>query len=235
MAASTSADRRPALSMAAAPRTRFLESYPVFASLPEALLTSVFDSIRWLSIPAGEVLFEDERPCQGFPMLLSGSVRVSKAAPNGRELRLYRVSPGDSCVLSTGCLLGHSAYSARGVAETPVTLALLPPAVFDRLVAEHEPFRHYVFGLLSQRLAELMELVEEVAFRKLDQRLAALLASRPSPIRATHQALADELGSVREIVSRLLRHFEEEGVVRLGREQVDVLDAGALRRIAAAS
>jgi CRP/FNR family transcriptional regulator len=165
-------------------------------------------------------------------MVVRGVVRVTKAAANGRELALYRVSPGDSCVISTGCLLGHAPYAARGVAETDVTLALLPSAMFDRLVEQHEPFRRYVFSLFSERLAGLMQLIEEVAFRRLDARLAALLHARASPLRTTHQALADELGSVREIVSRLLRGFEEEGLVRLSREQVEVVDREGLRRIA---
>ncbi|HET9653041.1 MAG TPA: Crp/Fnr family transcriptional regulator [Usitatibacter sp.] len=211
------------------------ERYPALASMPAELREELERSLRWATVPAGTVLFEDRRTCEGFPMVLAGVVRVTKAASNGRELALYRVSPGDSCVISTGCLLGRAPYSARGVAETDVTLALLPAAMFDRLVERHEPFRRYVFSLFSERLAGLMQLVEEVAFRKLDARLAALLLSRPSPIRTTHQALADELGSVREIVSRLLRGFEEEGLVRLSREQVEVLDRTALKRAAGAA
>jgi len=185
-----------------------------------------------MKAPAGAVLFEEGRQCEGFPMVLAGVVRVAKAAANGRELALYRVEPGDSCVISTGCLLGRAPYSARGVAETEVELALLPTALFDRLVQAHEPFRRYVFGLFAERIAGLMQLVEEVAFRKLDARLAALLLQGPSPLKVTHQALADELGSVREIVSRLLRGFEGEGLVRLGRGEVEVIDRGPLQRVA---
>jgi len=109
---------------------------------------------------------------------------------------------------------------------------LLPPAVFRKLVSSSEPFRNYVFDLFSGRITDLMQLVSAVAFQKLDQRLAALLASKPSPIHATHQVLADELGSVREIVSRLLKGFAEQGWVRLGREQIEVLDIKALKRYA---
>jgi CRP/FNR family transcriptional regulator len=209
-----------------------VDRYPVFESLPAALRDELRNALRWVTVAAGSVLFEDRHECAGFPMVVRGVVRVTKAAANGRELALYRVSPGDSCVISTGCLLGHAPYAARGVAETDVTLALLPSAMFDRLVEQHEPFRRYVFSLFSERLAGLMQLIEEVAFRRLDARLAALLHARASPLRTTHQALADELGSVREIVSRLLRGFEEEGLVRLSREQVEVVDREGLRRIA---
>ncbi len=131
-------------------------------------------------------------------------MRVAKFAPNGREIMLYRVEPGQGCILSGGCLLGHSDYSARGIAEQDVTLLSMPPALFHELLLGFEPFRRFVFGMYGERLAEVMELVEEVAFRRLDERLAQLLIHRGPVLEATHQKLADELGSVREIVSRLL-------------------------------
>jgi CRP/FNR family transcriptional regulator, anaerobic regulatory protein len=146
---------------------------------------------------------------------------------------LYRVVPGEACILTTSCLLGNVAYNARGVAESEVTAVALPQLVFQRLLGEHEPFRTYVFGLFAERISELMQLVEAVAFQKLDQRLAALLLGKGKVIHTTHQALADELGSVREIVSRLLKTFAEQGLVSLAREQVEIVDAARLRRIAA--
>ena len=105
----------------------------------------------------------------------------------------------------------------------------LPAPAFKKLIALHEPFRDYVFSLFSERLTDLMQLVSAVAFQKLDQRLAALLIAKSSPIHSTHQALADELGSVREIVSRLLKNFAEQGWVRLGREQIEVINPLALQ------
>ena len=166
-------------------------------------------------------------------MLVEGAIRFSKAAPNGRELQLYRVLPGESCVITSGCLLGHAAYNARGTAESDLQLVTLPAATFSQLVASHEPFREYVFSLFSERLAELMALVESVAFQRLDQRLAALLLGKGKVVATTHQALADELGSVREIVSRLLKSFADQGLVALGRERIEIRDAAGLRRLAA--
>jgi CRP/FNR family transcriptional regulator len=183
---------------------------------------------------AGAAVFDERHACQGFPMLLSGSIKVVKTAPNGRELQLYRVTPGESCVITSSCLLGKTLYTARGVAESDLELLIVPPDAFEELLRNQEPFRAYVFGLFSERLSELMQLVEEVAFRKLDQRLAALLLSRGQVIQATHQALADDLGSVREMISRLLKNFAEQGLVALGREQIEVLDVQGLRRVAGA-
>lgn len=208
--------------------------YRLLENLPAPLLGSLAREAGFAVVPRGAVLFDERQACGGFPLVLDGAVRVSKMAPNGRELHLYRVAPGESCILTSGCLLGGHPYTARGVAESETRLVILPPALFARLIDEHAPFRRHVFGLFAERIAELMQLVEEVAFRRLDERLAALLMARGPLVRATHQALADDLGSVREIVSRLLRSFAENGWVRLGREQIEVLDADALARLVAA-
>ena len=213
-------------------KSRLLQLFPVFEKLPAATVDEIVRGAVTRQAPAGSILFEAASPCTGFPMLLEGSVRVAKSAPNGREVQLYRITPGESCLLSSSCLLGGSAYSATGIAETAVTLLALPPALFHRLLAEHKPFRDYVFGLFSERLADLMSLVEAVTFYKLDQRLAALLLGKGELVRTTHQGLADELGSVREMVSRLLSNFQDRGWVALGREQIRITDAAALRRLA---
>lgn len=213
-------------------RSRLLQLYPMLGELHATELDDLLGDALTMSLPAGTVMFDENQPCQGFPLLLSGSIRVIKSSINGRELQLYRVCAGESCILTSSCLLGHSAYHARGITEQAVEMVVLPPATFKALIASHPPFRDYIFGLFSERLTDLMQLVTAVAFQKLDQRLAALLVARPSPLHSTHQALADELGSAREMVSRLLKGFAEQGWVKLGREQIEVTDAAALKRFA---
>jgi CRP/FNR family transcriptional regulator len=205
--------------------------YPVLGKLPAALLQRIVDAMQTMDVPAGTTVFDEHQPCRGFPFVLGGAIRVVKLSASGRELPLYRVLAGESCIISSSCLLGHADYNARGVSEGPTRLALLPRPLFDEMLGE-PAFRNFVFALFSERMAELMQLVEEVAFRKLDQRLAALLLGKGRVVHATHQQLADELGSVREMVSRLLKGFAEQGLVRLGREQVEVLDAAGLRKVA---
>lgn len=207
-----------------------LQRYPMLGELSASQLDELLGNAAAMRLPAGSMVFDENQACQGFPLLLSGSVRVIKAAPNGRELQLYRVGPGESCILTSSCLLGRDHYHARGIVDQDAELVLLPASAFRKLVSSSEAFRNYVFDLFSDRLTDLMQLVSAVAFQKLDQRLAALLVDKASPIRSTHQALADELGSVREIVSRLLKNFSEQGWVRLGREQIDVLDPASLQR-----
>lgn len=205
--------------------------FPALTGLPATLAAEVERQIMPMRAPAGTVLFDAGLACQALPLVLQGNIRVSKRAENGREIRLYGVHPGELCIVTVSCLLGGKAYPATGIAETEVSALALPRPLFIRLTAEHAPFREAVFGLFSDRLTGLMALVEEVAFHKLDQRLAAWLAQRGPTIMASHQVIAQELGSVREIVSRLLKQFEELKLVRLGRERIEVLDAPALKKL----
>ncbi|MDD5300529.1 MAG: Crp/Fnr family transcriptional regulator [Gallionella sp.] len=213
-------------------KERLLQQYPMLHELPAAKLDGLLAAASVMQLPAGTVVFDENQPCQGFPLLLSGSIRVIKAAPSGRELQLYRVLSGESCILTSSCLLGHTRYQARGIAEQALEIVLLPASAFHTLLGSCEAFRNYVFHLFSDRITDLMQLVSAVAFQKLDQRLAKLLIKKTNPIHITHQALADELGSAREIVSRLLKGFAEQGWVKLGREQIDITNAPALQGFA---
>ena len=213
-------------------RSRLLDLYPVFRSFPGERLDQILGEAVVRTAPAGTVMFDERNPCQAFPMLIEGTIRVSKTAPNGREMQLYRVVPGEACVITSSCLLGNVPYSARGIAESDLTVVTLPQPLFSRLLAEHEPFRTYVFSLFAERMSDLMQLVEAVAFQRLDQRLAALLLGKGRVIRTTHQGLAEELGSVREIVSRLLKTFADQGLVSLERERIEILNPQGLRTVA---
>jgi CRP/FNR family transcriptional regulator len=208
--------------------------YPALAGLTGEQLAALVAPQTLMHLPAGSQVFAEHQPCQGFPLLLAGSIKVVKLAASGRELMLYRVTPGGSCIISSSCLLGHTDYNARGIAETPLTLTILPLPTFSRLMLEYPAFRDFIFHLFAERIGELMQLVEEVAFARLDQRLAKLLLTRNEDVlHVTHQQLADELGSVREIVSRLLKGFAAQGLVTLGREQLSITDRSGLQKLAA--
>ena len=212
---------------------RLAAAYPVLAQLDPAERDAVLASEAHLAqVPAGTLLFEEGSPCQGFPMVLQGAVRVARGSPGGRTLEMYRVTPGELCVVSTSCLFGHHVLTAHGEATEATELVLLTPRGFARWSA-FAPFREFVFGIFADRLADLMALAEAVAFQRLDQRLAAALLGHGATLRSTHQVLADELGTVREIVTRLLKRFEQSGWVALGRERIELRDVNALRALAA--
>lgn len=204
-----------------------LTLYPAMASMPELL-----PRLNLMRVPAGTPLFREHDTCQGFPMVLQGEVRVSRSAANGRELELYRVLPGEMCLVSSAGLFAGQPLTAHGVTTAQTTLALLSPPDFQLAMAD-PGFRNFVLGLFALRMANLTSLIEAVAFQRLDSRLAATLLGHGQQVRATHQALADELGTVREIVTRLLHRFERDGMVELSRECITICNSTALRNLAA--
>jgi CRP/FNR family transcriptional regulator len=207
---------------------RVAATFPELRDAPPATLERIARHGVYRKVPPGTVMFTERTPCTGFPLVLAGSVRVVQRYANGRELQLYRIKSGESCLLSGSCLLGKTDYAAAGIAENDVEILLVPSVEFRALVAEDETFRTYVFGLYGERLSTLLNLVEAITYQKLDQRLAALLVARTragdTTIHATHQALAD--------VTRLLRSFEDRGWVELGREKIVVRDGASIASLA---
>lgn len=198
-----------------------LQSFPALGSLPAGIRDEL-DAIPLLRVPGGTVLFRDGDVCQGYVFVLKGSVRVQKMDLEGREIVLYRVEDGQTCMLTTACLLGGRAYPAEGIAEEDTELALLSPKRLDALLAD-TAFRRFVLSMISERVADLMALIEDVAFGRMDVRLAKRLlelADGGSRVHLTHQQLATELGTAREVVSRLLKDFERRGFVELRRGSI---------------
>ena len=185
-------------------RKEFLAQFPIFQTLPPQDLEEALRSAHVRRVAKGATPFSTNSPCMGFSMLLSGAIRVVKLGANGREVELYRLQPGESCLISSSCMLGKANYTATAVAQTDLLVFTIPPSVFKQLMARNEAFREFVFSQFSQRLADLMMLVEAIAFQKLDQRLAALLLEDGPELRTSHAKLADRLGTVRDIVGRLL-------------------------------
>jgi CRP/FNR family transcriptional regulator len=217
--------------MKATDRGRLLRTYPVLRKLPPDLLSKVEETAKPVHAPAGQQLFGEGSPCTHYPLLISGIIRAVKSSPDGHEILLYRLNPGESCVITVVALLGETSYPAIGAAETEVSLLGIPRSLFLEMVLSVPAFRVFVFHSLSQRMAHLMALIDDVAFRRVDQRLASRLLHHRQPITATHQMLADELGTSREVVSRTLEAFQQSGMLRLGRKRIEILDRNALDRL----
>ncbi len=217
--------------MSRSDRERLARCYPVIEGLPADLLRRVGETARLVRAPAGRRLFDEGSPCTHYPLLVDGIIRASKIGPDGHEILLYRLNPGESCVITVVALLGGTPYPAVGTADTGLTFYGVPRNLFVELVLESTPFRTFVFQSLSQRMARLMALIDDVAFRRVDQRLASRLLRHREPISVTHQMLADELGTTREVVSRTLESFQETGLLRLGRKRIEILDRSGLGRV----
>ena len=207
------------------------ELYPALAQVQPSLV-ELQPAVTPMQVAAGTVLFSENTPCQGFPLVLDGEVKVSRSSGDGRSLELYRVVAGELCLVSSACLFRTQPMSAHGITTKASTLLLIPADIFRRWL-ETPAFRNEVLGLFAERMADLTSLIDAVAFHKLDRRLAAALLGHGQQLAITHQALANELGTVREIVTRLLRRFEREGWVALGREQIQIVNGAALRALAA--
>lgn len=201
--------------------------YPALAQVRPSL-AELSPALAPLQVPAGTTLFSENEACRGFPLVLDGEVQVSRSSADGRSLELYRVVPGELCLVSSACLFRSQPLSAQGRTTKASTLLLIPPDVFWRWL-ETPAFRNEVLGLFAERMADLTSLIDAVAFQKLDRRLALALLGHGQRLAVSHQTLANELGTVREMVTRLLRRFEREGWVALGREQIQIIDSAALR------
>jgi len=212
-------------------RGRLLRTYPVFRELPAVFLKKVEETARPVQAFAGQRLFGDGSPCTHYPLLIEGTIRTSKLSPDGHEILLYRLNPGESCVITVVALLGEASYPAIAAAETKLSLFGIPRSLFLEMVLESPAFRAFVFNSISQRMAHLMALVDDVAFRRVDQRLASRLLRQRQPAATTHQMLADDLGTSREVVSRILETFQQSGMIRLGRKRIEILDRNALDRL----
>jgi CRP/FNR family transcriptional regulator, anaerobic regulatory protein len=181
-------------------------------------------------LQAGQQVFQPGQACTAFLIVTGGTVRVSTVTEAGRELLLYRVGAGETCVLTTACLLAEQEHDALASAETDCAALAIPKSAFDQLLAESPLFRKFVFTSYGDRLNGLIAMVQEVSLRQVDKRLARFLfeRSKSGSIAMTHQAIAVELGTVREVVSRLLKHFEAEGALHLERRLIHVTDPQAL-------
>ncbi len=209
--------------------------FPTLAKLDEDSATLLGNAGRRVNVPRGTVLFRAGDRCHTFLMVLDGAVRVQMASETGREIVLYRVGRGETCIVTTACLLTDKPYSAEAVAETDIDAVALAAGPFHELVARSAAFRDFVFASFGNRLTGMMMLIEEVAFGRVDLRLARFLADRRDTtggLDTTHQALAVELGTAREVVSRQLKEFERRGFVTLSRGRIQVLDPAALLALA---
>jgi len=205
----------------------WINTFPVLSSLDEVLRCRVESASHLLHLPPNSIVFEPGRTPDSLLLVLTGQVRVQQMSEQGREIVLYRIAAGESCMLTTACLLAAEDYQATAIAESDVTAAAIPRATFDQLIVESATFRKFVFGAFNHRLAEMFKVVEDVAFARLDVRLAQRLLSLGDTtgyVHKTHYQLAAELGKAREVVSRQLKDFEDHGLVKLKRGGIQILD-----------
>jgi CRP/FNR family transcriptional regulator, anaerobic regulatory protein len=206
----------------------FIQTFPAFRSSSDTMLNDLLTAGRLQPVAAGTQIYHEGDACSAIAFVLAGEIRVYKIGQTGREITLYEIGPGETCILNASCILAGQNYPAHAVAAADTDLLLVPSAEFRKLVSDHETMREFVFTLLSRRLSGVMELVEEVAFGRMDERLEDYLVERSADNRlaTTHQKIANDLGTSREVVSRLLKDLERKGRVRLSRNEITLLSGG---------
>lgn len=206
-----------------------LQSYPAVGELPASLLKEIETRGVLVHKHAGDVMFEPADFSTRYPFVLRGIARVLKVGKSSPDTLLYRLPVGEHCLLSASGLMAHWRFGARVVAEAETEVILIPAALFRQLVRQSPQFAHSVYVGIARRLENVMDLVEQATYFRLDQRLATLILAGGSPLNKSHQEMADDLGVSRENVSRALSELQGQGWVRLGRRRIDTLDADALR------
>ncbi|MGB4811637.1 MAG: Crp/Fnr family transcriptional regulator [Methylophilaceae bacterium] len=211
----------------------WLTLFPELAALEEHAKVILAKNARIIEAPIGTVGYREGTPCGAYVMRLAGQSRVYKMSSSGREILLYRVGAGETCVITTTCLLGNSDYPASTIVEVPIRDVLIPANAFHQLMVDSAIFRKFVMTNYGALISDLIVLLDEVAFHNLEARLAkVLLDAKSVNITRTHQQIADELGTAREVVSRQLKRLEQKGAVSLGRGHIEIINRTALEKIA---
>ena len=211
---------------------RIVRTMPFLSNADQGFVKEFQRSAFLAHIPAGHDVFLEGDRVEAIALLISGGVRVYKIGETGREITLYRFGNGSSCILTANAILSQNTFPAIATVEQDAEAVMIPAEVFRSWVKKYDLWRDFVFDLLSQRLSTVMAIVDEVVFQRMDRRVATLLIKRgqdANPIRITHQEIASELGSSREVVSRLLEDFMSEGSIQSVRGVIEILDFELLK------
>lgn len=215
----------------------WIANFPGLRKLEPEVAQPLLEHSKVVKLPAGTAIFGPGQSPESYLLLIHGTVRVQQVSDAGREIVLYRVSAGESCALTTACLMGYEEYQAEGIAETDVEAVAIPRATFDELIATSAQFRRFVFTAFSVRITNLFKIIDEVAFARLDIRLAQKLlelADSHGRVALTHQQLASELGTAREVISRQLHEFQRRNWIETARGELTLMQPGKLRALAKA-
>ena len=215
-------------------KDRLTTAVPELVDADEAVLDRLLENAQIVKLDHDRFVFHAGDLCQAFLILLDGEVRVQLTSASGREVTLYRIGPGGSCILTTSCLLSNEHYPAEAIAESDVEALAIPVSSFQSALESSQWFRRFVFDGFSSRLTSVIQKIEQIAFTTIDVRLAAVLLDldRKGVEKITHQDIAVELGTAREVVSRHLKRFESQGWVQLGRGQVSLTDRPQIEALA---
>ncbi len=218
-----------------AQRTEFETLFPFIKLAAVDFVDAFYAEAQYMEIPAGVSICDEGQQCSHLAMVVAGVGRVYKLSSSGREVTLYRIYGGESCVLTASCIMNHDSFPAMAITETLVRGFLIPPASVRRWFCEEPQWQKFIFGLLSHRLSNIISVVEGVAFKRIDVRLAEQFARELTRgvdiIHKTHADLAADVGSSREVVSRILRDLTHRGLIVVNRGYIEIIDKRAIVKL----
>ncbi len=211
-------------------------TFPFLEKLSDKEKNAFLTQVQPTNLAKDRSIYLEGDCCHSLPLIISGSVRIYKLGENGREITLYHLGKGDSCILTASCIMSQKDFPAFAVTETDVEVITIPADSLRTWIMHNSIWQAYIFGLLSQRLASVIEIVEEVAFRRMDCRIASYLLeignTNTETVQRTHKEIAQELGTSREVVSRILKTFEKEKLLSLSRKMIELNNCEKLKVVA---
>ena len=207
-------------------KNEFRRHFPNFQPCPDQLVEEIMASLRPHHFQKDTMVFHENDTCSVLAFLLSGKIRVFMLGDDGREITLYDVREGETCILNVACILSSNPYPARAMVVQEGDAYIITAADFRRLVDRYAEMRTFVYAGLGGRLISMMKLVEAVALRRLDERLWDYIVAKEQDgaLNTTHQRIANDLGTSREIISRLLEELERKGSVSLSRSKIEIIN-----------
>lgn len=210
-----------------------IQQFPFLQRADETFRQTFFEQVTPARIEVGQPICDQGAQCNHLALVISGAARVYKLGETGREITLYRIGPGESCILTASCIISGRPFPAFAVCEEPIQALAVRRSEVARWTNTFPVWRDYLFGLINDRLGDVISVVEEIAFRRVDRRLADYLLQRTrgngnGDLRITHQAIASDLGTSREVISRILKDFEHQGLISVSRGFLQLRDISGL-------
>ena len=214
----------------------FQDYFPIWDQLNADQQSRLLQALTLQQVQRGTVLHNGSMDCTWLLLVKSGQLRAYILSDEGREITIYRLFDRDMCLFSASCIMRSIQFEVIIEAEKDTDLWVIPPEVYQKLMEESAPVANYTSELMASRFSEVMWLMEQVMWKSMDKRVAAFLLEEASiegssVLKITHEAIANHLGTHREVITRMLRYFQSEGMVRLSRGMVRLLDEDRLRQL----
>ena len=203
---------------------KYLEIFPYFRNASSPVVKKILSKGQYKTVPPRMILQMEGQHCNSIGFMLSGEKRVFKTSESGKEITISGIEPGEFCIINAACILAETLYPANIVTLNSVEMLTLSAQDFRDMIAEYDELRSFTFRLISQNFSIIMELIEEIVFRRMDERLLEYLIekSENNILKTTHQRIANDLGTAREVITRLLGDFEKKGLVRLSKSLIQL-------------